>query len=152
MLPPQPLICSPGTPTQLHCPPWTTSSLASPSPVAPFIIIPCVLSGPHSLLYFNVAVSEPSPGVPEFVAVGYVDGNLVSYYDSETGRAVPQVDWLAANLDQQYWERRTHIGKTNQQLFRVNLERLRGLYNKSGGECGMGWGSVGAAAAPQPRL
>ncbi|NXN38379.1 HA1F protein, partial [Rhinoptilus africanus] len=77
-----------------------------------------------SLRYFYTAVSEPSPGVPQFVIVGYVDGTLILSYDSETGRAVPRADWVAANLDQQYWDRETQISRSNQQIDRVNLETL----------------------------
>ncbi|NXT59024.1 HA1F protein, partial [Pluvianellus socialis] len=50
--------------------------------------------------YFHIAMSEPSPGVPEFVSMGYVDGNLITRYNSEMRRA----DWMAANLDQPYWD------------------------------------------------
>ncbi|NXG85640.1 HA1F protein, partial [Stercorarius parasiticus] len=57
-----------------------------------------------SLRYFYTAVSEPSPGVPQFMIVGYVDGNLISRYDSQMEKAVPRADWMAANLDQQYWD------------------------------------------------
>ncbi|NXG57741.1 HA1F protein, partial [Hemiprocne comata] len=77
-----------------------------------------------SLRYFEVAVSEPSPGVPEFVSVEYVDGILTSRYDSETKRTVPRADWMAANLDQQYWERQTRIAQSNQQVDRGNLDTL----------------------------
>uniref|UniRef100_A0A8C3JA09 MHC class I-like antigen recognition-like domain-containing protein n=1 Tax=Calidris pygmaea TaxID=425635 RepID=A0A8C3JA09_9CHAR len=104
---------------------------------------------PHSLRYFHIAVSEPSPGVPEFVAVGYVDGTLISRYDSETRRVVPRADWMAANLDQQYWERNTQIAQNNQQINRVNLETLRGRYNQSGSECGLGWALVLVPVPPR---
>ncbi|NXX09443.1 HA1F protein, partial [Larus smithsonianus] len=77
-----------------------------------------------SLRYFHVAVSEPSPGVPHFVSVGYVDGHVIIRYDSETGRAVPRADWMAANLDQAYWDRNTQILQSTQQVNRVNLETL----------------------------
>ncbi|XP_059690791.1 class I histocompatibility antigen, F10 alpha chain [Gavia stellata] len=90
-------------------------------------------SGPHSLRYFDVAVSEPSPGVPPFVQVGYVDGNVISRYDSGTGRAVSQVDWMAANVDQQYWDSLTQIGQSNQGFYRVGLDTLQRRYNQSGG-------------------
>ncbi|XP_064359728.1 class I histocompatibility antigen, F10 alpha chain-like [Dromaius novaehollandiae] len=40
--------------------------------------------GPHSLRYFNTAVTKPSPGLPALVSVGYVDGELIDRYDSET--------------------------------------------------------------------
>ncbi|KAM6188518.1 class I histocompatibility antigen, F10 alpha chain-like [Sarcoramphus papa] len=86
----------------------------------------------HSLRYFHIAVPEPSPGVPQFVSVGYVDGNLISRYDSETGRTVPRVDWMAANLDQQYWDTQTQIGQSTQQFDHVNLDMLRVRYNESG--------------------
>ncbi|NXG69868.1 HA1F protein, partial [Baryphthengus martii] len=77
-----------------------------------------------SLRYFDVAVSEPSLGVPRYVSVGYVDGNLIVRYDSETGRMVPRADWMAANLDQQYWDGQTEIAQNNQQIDRDNLDRL----------------------------
>ncbi|NWU54762.1 HA1F protein, partial [Dromas ardeola] len=77
-----------------------------------------------SLRYFHIAVSEPSPGLPEFVAVGYMDGNLISRYDSETGKAAPRGDWMVANLDQQYWDSVTHIRQSNQQLDGGNLETM----------------------------
>ncbi|GAB0201615.1 class I histocompatibility antigen, F10 alpha chain-like [Grus japonensis] len=97
----------------------------------------------HSLRYFHIGVSEPSPGVPQFVSVGYVDGNLIARYDSETGRAVPGADWMRDNLDQRYWDGQTQIGQNNQQVNRVNLDTLRDRYNQSGSECGLGRGSVG---------
>ncbi|NXH74300.1 HA1F protein, partial [Hydrobates tethys] len=77
-----------------------------------------------SLRYFHVAVSEPSPGVPQYVAVGYVDGNLISRYDSETRRTVPGADWMAANLDPQYWDTETQIEQSNQQVARVSLDTV----------------------------
>ncbi|KAM6106918.1 LOW QUALITY PROTEIN: class I histocompatibility antigen, F10 alpha chain-like [Phoenicopterus ruber ruber] len=88
-------------------------------------------SGPHSLRYISVAVSEPSPGVPQFVDMGYVDGNPISRYGSKMGRMVPGADWMAANLDQQYWDSETQISQSNQ-IDRVSLESLRGRYNQSG--------------------
>ncbi|XP_063174827.1 class I histocompatibility antigen, F10 alpha chain-like isoform X1 [Chroicocephalus ridibundus] len=89
--------------------------------------------GPHSLRYFYTAMSEPSPGVPQYMIVGYVDGNVILRYDSETGRAVPGADWMAANLDQAYWDRQTQIGQRNEQVDHVNLEILGVRYNQSGG-------------------
>ncbi|XP_064900201.1 class I histocompatibility antigen, F10 alpha chain [Columba livia] len=90
-------------------------------------------SGPHSLRYFDVAVSEPSLGVPEFMYVGYVDGNPIVHYDSGTRRAVSRADWMAANLDEQYWNRETQIALDDQQIYRVSLETARGYYNQSRG-------------------
>ncbi|NWR56762.1 HA1F protein, partial [Bucorvus abyssinicus] len=77
-----------------------------------------------SLRYFRVTVSEPSPGVPQFMVVGYVDGNPIVRYDSETGRMVPQADWMAANLDAQYWDRETQIAQNNVHISLLSLEIL----------------------------
>ncbi|KAM6236980.1 class I histocompatibility antigen, F10 alpha chain-like [Porphyrio hochstetteri] len=96
-------------------------------------VIGWVACDEHSLHYFQIAVSEPSPGVPEFVSMGYVDGNLISRYDSEKGRTVPRSDWMAANLDQQHWDRETQIGQNNQEVNRVGLDTLQSRYNQSGG-------------------
>nr|AWY93807.1 MHC class I antigen [Anas platyrhynchos] len=90
-------------------------------------------SEPHSVRYFHTAVSEPSPGVPQFVSVGYLDGEAFVYYDSETRRKEPRADWTSAIDDQQYWERITRISQNNEQIYRVNLETLRERYNQSRG-------------------
>ncbi|EOA93420.1 Class I histocompatibility antigen, F10 alpha chain [Anas platyrhynchos] len=90
-------------------------------------------SEPHSLRYFYTAVSDPGPGVPHFVTVGYVDGHLIDHYDSETQRTEPRVDWIAANTDQQYWDSETEISQRSEQVFRGHLETLRERYNQSRG-------------------
>ncbi|XP_032061090.1 class I histocompatibility antigen, F10 alpha chain-like isoform X2 [Aythya fuligula] len=90
-------------------------------------------SEPHSLRYFYTAVSDPSPGVPQFVSVGYVDGHLIDHYDSETQRTEPRVDWFATNMDQQYWDKQTETLRGAEQIFRVNLNTLRERYNQSRG-------------------
>ncbi|KAM6107068.1 class I histocompatibility antigen, F10 alpha chain-like isoform 5-T5 [Phoenicopterus ruber ruber] len=95
-------------------------------------VLGAAASGPHSLRYFFVAVSEPSPGVPQFGIMGYVDGNLIVHYDSETRRMVPRADWMAANLDQQHWDSHTQIAQRHQQVNRVNMDIMRGRYNQSG--------------------
>ncbi|KAL2309089.1 hypothetical protein Nmel_005268 [Mimus melanotis] len=48
----------------------------------------------HSLCYLHVAVSEPSPGVPEFMTIGYLDGIPFMRYNSEWGRAEPLTQWI----------------------------------------------------------
>ncbi|NXN20290.1 HA1F protein, partial [Indicator maculatus] len=77
-----------------------------------------------SLRYFQVAVAEPSWGLPQFVDVGYVDGVPISWYDSETRRVEPKAEWMKANLDQQYWDDETQIGQSNQEVDRVNLDTV----------------------------
>ncbi|XP_066842915.1 class I histocompatibility antigen, F10 alpha chain-like isoform X4 [Anser cygnoides] len=90
-------------------------------------------SEPHSLRYFFYAVSDPGPGLPQFVIVGYVDGEVFVRYDSETQRMEPRADWMAANVDQQYWDRDTQSSRSNEQIYRVNLDTLRERYNQSRG-------------------
>ncbi|KAF1592591.1 UNVERIFIED_CONTAM: hypothetical protein FQV15_0018623, partial [Eudyptes pachyrhynchus] len=77
-----------------------------------------------SLRYFYFGVSEPSPGVPQFVAIGEVDGNVISRYDSETRRTVPGADWMAEKLGQQYWDRETQTLQHHQQINQVDLGTL----------------------------
>nr|BAD23970.1 MHC class I antigen [Anas platyrhynchos] len=90
-------------------------------------------SEPHSLRYFYTAVSDPSPGVPQFVGVGYVDGEVFVRYDSETQRMKSRADWIAANTDQQYWDTETETLQSSEQIYRLNLETLWGRYNQSKG-------------------
>ncbi|XP_069738090.1 class I histocompatibility antigen, F10 alpha chain-like isoform X2 [Phaenicophaeus curvirostris] len=92
-----------------------------------------VASGLHSLRYFHVAVTNPSPGVPEFVIVGYVDGNLIVRYDSESRRMVPQADWVKANLGQQHWDSQSEIGQEIEEVNRIHMDRLQHQHNQSGG-------------------
>nr|ARA68496.1 MHC class I antigen [Egretta eulophotes] len=87
-------------------------------------------SGLHSLRYFHVAVSEPSPGVPQFVIVGYVDGNPFVRYDSETGKVEPQAGWVRGAVDLPYLERSIQEVK---HIDHMCLHILRGRYNQSRG-------------------
>ncbi|NWH63413.1 HA1F protein, partial [Geococcyx californianus] len=54
----------------------------------------------------------------------YVDGNLIKRYDSNTRRAVAGSDWMAANLNQGYWDTETQISQSNQEIYRMNLDTL----------------------------
>ncbi|XP_044838797.1 major histocompatibility complex class I-related gene protein-like [Mauremys mutica] len=89
--------------------------------------------GPHSLHYFYTGVSEPGPGLPEFSGAGYVDGQLVITYSSETQRAQPGTAWMERNVGPEQWERDTWNLRVAQSVFREDLDILRGRYNQSGG-------------------
>ncbi|XP_077645130.1 class I histocompatibility antigen, F10 alpha chain-like isoform X2 [Lonchura striata] len=87
----------------------------------------------HSLHYLDVAVSEPSPGVPQYMEIGFVDGIPFTRYDSERGRAEPLTQWIKDGAEPGYWDRQTQIGVESQHVDARNLETLRERYNQSGG-------------------
>ncbi|XP_064359766.1 class I histocompatibility antigen, F10 alpha chain-like, partial [Dromaius novaehollandiae] len=89
-------------------------------------------SGPHSLRYFNTTVTEPSPGLPAFISVGYVDGELITRYDSEMQRVVPGAAWMEQE-GQDHWDEETRLNQDCQETFRVYLDTLQKRYNQSGG-------------------
>nr|AFH75310.1 BF2 [Lyrurus tetrix] len=88
---------------------------------------------PHSLRYFHTAMTDPGTGLPWFVSVGYVDGEIFVHYDSTARRYVPRTEWMAANMDQQYWDGQTEIGQGNERVYRVDLNTLQERFNQSGG-------------------
>ncbi|POI19442.1 hypothetical protein CIB84_016813, partial [Bambusicola thoracicus] len=87
----------------------------------------------HTLRYIYTAMTDPGPGLPWFVIVGYVDGELFMQYNSTVQRVVPHTEWMAANMDQQYWDGQTQIAQGNEQVNRVDLVTLQRRYNQSGG-------------------
>ncbi|XP_036261245.1 class I histocompatibility antigen, F10 alpha chain-like isoform X3 [Molothrus ater] len=87
----------------------------------------------HSLHYLSVAVSEPSPGIPQFMSIGYLDGIPFARYDSERGRAEPLTQWMKDGVEPEYWESETQINVRNQHISARDLETLRERYNQSRG-------------------
>ncbi|XP_015262568.1 PREDICTED: major histocompatibility complex class I-related gene protein-like [Gekko japonicus] len=81
---------------------------------------------------FYLAVSEPGPGLPQFIAVGYVNDQPIDRYDSHTRRNVPVAPWMeeVRNEDPQYWERNTQILQDWESVFRGRLVRLREHFNQ----------------------
>ncbi|KAL7986511.1 hypothetical protein Chor_011677 [Crotalus horridus] len=85
--------------------------------------------------YFYTSISEPSQGLPHFVAVGYVDGQVFVHYDSNSRRMEPQVSWMekVGKENPQYWDTQTQIVRGSEEAFRQNLEIARTRYNQSEG-------------------
>nr|XP_034963702.1 H-2 class I histocompatibility antigen, Q9 alpha chain-like [Zootoca vivipara] len=102
---------------------------------AHLLILDCAGSTSHSLRYFLTAVSEPGQGLPQFIAVGYVDDQQFVQYDSDTKKALPRVPWIrkVEKEDPQYWDSQTQVAQGQELVFRVNLETARNRYNQSGG-------------------
>ncbi|NXY40005.1 HA1F protein, partial [Pomatorhinus ruficollis] len=87
----------------------------------------------HSLRYLDVAVSEPSLGVPEFMVLGFVDGIPFMRYDSDRGRTEPLTQWIKDGVEPGFWDSQTQISKMVQHVDAKNLEILRDRYNQSRG-------------------
>ncbi|XP_015262571.1 PREDICTED: class I histocompatibility antigen, F10 alpha chain-like [Gekko japonicus] len=81
----------------------------------------------HSMRYFHTAVSEPGPGLPQFIAVGYVDDQPIDRYDSITKKDIPQVSWMEefGNDNPKYWETETQKRQGWESISRVDLVTLR---------------------------
>nr|NP_001380658.1 major histocompatibility complex Y, class I heavy chain 8 precursor [Gallus gallus]QSE03650.1 major histocompatibility complex y class I heavy chain [Gallus gallus]QSE03661.1 major histocompatibility complex y class I heavy chain [Gallus gallus]QSE03684.1 major histocompatibility complex y class I heavy chain [Gallus gallus]QSE03726.1 major histocompatibility complex y class I heavy chain [Gallus gallus]QSE03737.1 major histocompatibility complex y class I heavy chain [Gallus gallus] len=87
---------------------------------------------PHSLRYFVTGMTDPGPGMPRFVIVGYVDGDLFGKYDSKIKSAQPIVEMLPQE-DQEHWAVQTQKARGGERDFDWFLSRLPERYNKSGG-------------------
>ncbi|XP_057896562.1 class I histocompatibility antigen, F10 alpha chain-like [Melospiza georgiana] len=87
----------------------------------------------HSLHYLAVGVSEPSPGIPQFMSIGFVDGIPFTRYNSERGRVEPLTQWMKDGAEPEYWEGQTQIAVGNQHVVARNLETARERYNQSRG-------------------
>ncbi|XP_010726362.1 class I histocompatibility antigen, F10 alpha chain-like [Meleagris gallopavo] len=77
-------------------------------------------------------MTDPGPGMPQFTAVGYVDGKAFGNYDSERRTVRPIVDWLPRE-DREHWDAETKKARSGELDFYVGLGWLREHYNKSGG-------------------
>ncbi|XP_040504709.2 class I histocompatibility antigen, F10 alpha chain-like isoform X1 [Gallus gallus] len=88
--------------------------------------------GSHSLHYFLTGMTDPGPGMPQFVIVGCVDGELLWNYNS-LGRTVrPIMGWLPQE-DQEHWDAETQKARDIELDFYEFLGRLQVHYNKSEG-------------------
>ncbi|XP_053519273.1 class I histocompatibility antigen, Gogo-C*0202 alpha chain-like [Artibeus jamaicensis] len=107
-------------------------SLACPSLLLLLELVLESTAGTHSLHYHYLTLSEPGPGLPWFLAVGYVDDQPFMRYDSRVGRAEPQAPWMAS-MDTQYWETETQKYRAWAEVQQVNLWIVMSYYNQSGG-------------------
>ncbi|XP_046757385.1 major histocompatibility complex-Y, class I heavy chain, 15 isoform X2 [Gallus gallus] len=88
--------------------------------------------GSHSLRYFKTRMTDPGPGMPQFVIVGYVDGELLWNYNSLCRTVRPIMGWLPQE-DQEHWDAETKKARDVELDFYEFLGRLQVHYNKSGG-------------------
>jgi len=96
-------------------------------------LTPSVPAGSHSLRYFLTGMTDPGPGMPRFVAVGYVDDKIFGKYDSKSRWVHPIVEMLPQE-DQEHWVAQTQMAREGELEFSEGLHRLQVRYNRSGGE------------------
>ncbi|KAG8520016.1 Class I histocompatibility antigen, Gogo-C*0101/C*0102 alpha chain [Galemys pyrenaicus] len=108
--------------------PTPVQILALPVSLEPF----CISAGTHSLRYYYLSLSEPGPGLPQFLAVGYVDDQPFIRFDSRVSEAKPQASWMAP-VDTQYWETETQKHRAWAKMQQVEMWRVMGYYNQSSG-------------------
>uniref|UniRef100_A0A8D2PBL0 MHC class I-like antigen recognition-like domain-containing protein n=1 Tax=Zosterops lateralis melanops TaxID=1220523 RepID=A0A8D2PBL0_ZOSLA len=104
--------------------------MAPRPPCTPFSVL-------HSMRYLSVAVSEPSPGVPQSMEIGFVDGIPITRYNSERGRLEPLTQWMKDGVELEYWDRETQRAERNQHMDARSLERVQERYNQSRREWGI---------------
>lgn len=103
------------------------SATSGPHPRPPFSP-----PGPHSLRYFDTAVSGPNRGEYRYIAAGYVDNTQFLRFDSHDGTQSPAGPWVQWAVEEpRHWDRHTQNARDKAQNFRVSLNNLRGYYNQS---------------------
>ncbi|KYO42529.1 RT1 class I histocompatibility antigen, AA alpha chain-like [Alligator mississippiensis] len=95
------------------------------------VAVPGTSAGSHSYRHLYTAVSDPSPDVPHFTAVSYMDDQQILHYDSETQRQEPRGDWVQGAVDQDFWEGETMSLRAWQRGFKRNLRTLQYYYNQT---------------------
>ncbi|KAI5088491.1 major histocompatibility complex class I UDA precursor, partial [Silurus meridionalis] len=88
----------------------------------------------HSLQYFYTAVT-PGNNIPEFTALGQVDGIQFEYYDSNIRKIIPETEWIqkVTDDDPNYWTSQTKISQAYQQNFKVNVATAMQRFNQTTG-------------------
>ncbi|XP_072455421.1 BOLA class I histocompatibility antigen, alpha chain BL3-7-like [Notamacropus eugenii] len=101
------------------------------------LILPDTWAGSHSLRYFYTSVTRPGLREPRFLAVGYVDDQQFVRFDSDgpSPREEPRAAWMERMEQEEpgYWERETRNMRAETQIYREDLETLRGYFNQSAG-------------------
>ncbi|XP_042561326.1 class I histocompatibility antigen, F10 alpha chain-like [Clupea harengus] len=85
----------------------------------------------HTHQYFYTCTSG-IPNLPEFVAVGVVDGQQFVQYDSFTKRMVPK-EWMANKNDSDYWNGETGSAAQEEAQFKLDIRDLTSRFNQTEG-------------------
>ncbi|XP_026544704.1 major histocompatibility complex class I-related gene protein-like isoform X1 [Notechis scutatus] len=100
--------------------------------LALLFLLGCSGSSHHSLHYDYVVVSEPSEGLPQFFTMGYLDGQLITYYDSQKKEKIPKVSWMkeVEKEDPKYWKDGSDILKATEQVLQEDLRNVQHRYKQ----------------------
>ncbi|KAG8127415.1 putative MHC class I antigen protein, partial [Naja naja] len=92
-------------------------------------------SSQHSLHYQYVVVSEPSEGLPQFFTMGYLDDQLITYYDSQKNKKIPKVSWMSEvdKEDPEYWKDGSRILEATKRVLQEDLRKIQKRYHQDGG-------------------
>ncbi|KAF3707113.1 Major histocompatibility complex class I-related gene protein [Channa argus] len=85
----------------------------------------------HSLKYFYTG-SSGIPSFPDFLTVGLVDGQPISYYDSVIRKVIPKQDWMAQSEGPEYWESETQASIGAEPVFKGNIDTAKQRFNQTG--------------------
>ncbi|XP_059571282.1 RT1 class I histocompatibility antigen, AA alpha chain isoform X3 [Alligator mississippiensis] len=90
-----------------------------------------VTGGSHSYQYFYTGVSDPDSGLPDFMAVSYVDNQEIFCYNSKMHREDRCANWVQEAVDPDFWESEIRSLRGWQRGFRKNLVTLQHRYNQT---------------------
>ncbi|XP_058141398.1 class I histocompatibility antigen, Gogo-B*0102 alpha chain-like isoform X2 [Dasypus novemcinctus] len=110
-------------------------------------------AGPHSLRYFQTAVSRPERGDTHYISVGCVDDTQFVRFDSdaESPRMEPRAPWVEQE-GPEYWEWETRRVKAWAPFYGETLSILRGSYKQSAAGPHIFQSMFGCDVGPDGRL
>ncbi|KAK6323723.1 hypothetical protein J4Q44_G00060620 [Coregonus suidteri] len=101
------------------------------------VVVPVILLALFTIAGFIMwnRMRTGIPNFPEFVTVGLVNGEPISYYDSVIRRETPRQDWMAKSEGSDYWERQTQRSIGSEQTFKANIDNIKPRFNQTGAVC-----------------
>ncbi|KAI4886119.1 hypothetical protein NFI96_022458, partial [Prochilodus magdalenae] len=91
-----------------------------------------IFTGTHSLDYYLTTVT-PNISIPEFTAVGYVDGLEAGYYNSDVRKVILTADWIKNDNDTEHWNIMSAVARDNENVFKFWVTYIMRLFNQTEG-------------------
>ncbi|XP_031424448.1 major histocompatibility complex class I-related gene protein-like [Clupea harengus] len=99
--------------------------------VSVFAFLLAISDMQHTKFFYTVTSGISS--FPEFVAVGMVDGEVITQYDSNTRNWVPRQAWMKEHLDQKYWDSETELAMMAEVALNASMWNLKERFNQTMG-------------------